>query len=185
MKFSETPVQGAFILDVDRIIDERGYFGRLWCANELRDQGLVTKIEQTNIGFSPKAGTLRGLHYQIEPHDEVKKIRCTRGAVFAVVLDIRPASPTFRKWHGVELNPHNASKLYVPEGCATGYLTLADDSEIYYSTSKVYAPESATGIRFDDPYFAIEWPAEVKVISDNDKSWPDFNVPEEQMAQAQ
>ena len=176
MKFTETPVQGAFILDVDRIIDERGYFGRLWCAKELRDQGLNTRIEQTNIGFSPQAGTLRGLHYQTEPHGEVKMTRCTRGAVFAVVLDIRLDSPTFRNWHGVELNPHNASKLYVPKGCATGYLTLEDDSEIYYSTSKFYAPEAATGVRFDDPFFAIEWPREVKVISDNDKSWPDFSV---------
>ena len=176
MKFSETSVQGAFVLDVDRIIDERGYFGRLWCANELRDQGLETQIEQSNIGFSPQAGTLRGLHYQIEPHGEVKMIRCTRGAVFAVVLDIRLDSLTFREWYGVELNPHNASKLYVPEGCATGYLTLEDDSEIYYSTSKFYAPDAATGVRFDDPFFAIEWPRKVNMISDNDKSWPDFSV---------
>ncbi len=185
MKFTETSVQGAFILDVDRIIDERGYFGRLWCAKELRDQGLNTRIEQINIGFSSKAGTLRGLHYQAEPHDEVKMIRCTRGAVFTVVLDIRLDSPTFREWHGVELSPHNASKLYVPEGCATGYLTLEDDSEIYYSTSKFYAPEAATGVRFDDPFFAIEWPGEVKVISDNDQSWPHFNEREVRQAEQQ
>ena len=176
MKFSETSVQGAFIIDVDRIGDSRGYFGRLWCANELSDQGLVTQIEQSNIGFSPKAGTLRGLHYQTEPHREVKIIRCTRGAVFAVVLDIRLESPTFREWHGVELNPDNASNLYVPEGCATGYLTLEDDSEIYYSTSEFYAPEAATGVRFDDPYFGIEWPRKARILSDNDKSWPDFSV---------
>ena len=176
MKFCETPVQGAFEINVERIGDSRGYFGRLWCANELREQGLNTEIKQSNIGFSPKAGTLRGLHYQSPPHDEVKIIRCTRGSVFAVVLDIRRDSPTFRKWHGIELNQDNASKLYAPEGCAIGYLTLEDDSEIYYSTSKFYAPEAATGVRFDDPYFAIEWPGKVKILSDNDKSWPDFSV---------
>jgi len=175
MKFKRTAVEGAFVIHVNRITDERGYFGRLWCSNALRELGLETTIEQTNVGFSPKAGTLRGLHYQQPPHEEVKVMRCTRGAVFAVVLDIRVDSPTFRSWHGVELNPDNGLKLYFPEGCAAGYLTLEDDSEIYYSTSSFYAPEAATGVRFDDPYFAIEWPSDVRVISDNDKSWPDFS----------
>ena len=176
MKFEETPVKGAYVIDVNRIGDSRGYFGRLWCERELAEHGLVSHIKQSNIGFSPEAGTLRGLHYQKEPHQEVKIVRCTRGAVFDVVVDIRRDSPTFRKWFGIELNPDNASMLYVPEGCATGYLTLMDDSEIYYNTSEFYAPDSATGIRYDDPLFGIRWPGEIKVISDNDTSWPDYRA---------
>jgi len=172
MKFTPTPVDGAFVLDVKRIGDERGYFGRLWCENEMREQGLVSQIRQSNIGFSPQAGTLRGLHYQRAPHEEVKIVRCTRGSVFDVVVDVRPQSPTFRRWFGIELNPDNASMLYVPEGCATGYLTLEDNSEIYYNTSAFYAPDAATGVRFDDPAFQIDWPREIMVLSDNDKSWP-------------
>jgi dTDP-4-dehydrorhamnose 3,5-epimerase len=119
---------------------------------------------------------LRGLHYQRPPFEEVKIVRCTRGAVFDVVADIRRDSPTFGKWFGIELNPDNASMLYVPEGCVTGYLTLLDNSEIYYNTSEFYTPEAATGIRYDDPLFNIDWPAEIKTLSDNDKSWPDFPV---------
>ena len=176
MKFSETPVTGAYVIDVDRIGDSRGYFGRLWCEKELQEQGLVSLIRQSNIGFSPDAGTLRGLHYQRPPFEEVKIVRCTRGAVFDVVADIRRDSPTFGKWFGIELNPDNASMLYVPEGCVTGYLTLLDNSEIYYNTSEFYAPDAATGIRYDDPLFNIDWPAEIKTLSDNDKSWPDFPV---------
>ena len=174
MRFTETTVHGAYVIDVDRIGDSRGFFGRLWCEKELDQKGLVSRIKQSNIGFSPEAGTLRGLHYQESPFEEVKIVRCTRGAIFDVVVDVRRDSPTFGKWHGVELNPDNASMLYVPEGCATGYLTLQDDSEIYYNTSQFYAPDSATGVRFDDPFFAIEWPAEIKVSSDADRSWPDF-----------
>jgi dTDP-4-dehydrorhamnose 3,5-epimerase len=184
MNFEETAVGGAFVISTNRIGDARGYFGRLWCSTTVGERGLETKIDQTNVGFSPRAGTLRGLHYQRQPHEEVKVIRCTRGSVYAVVLDIREDSPTFRKWHGVELNPDNGFKLYMPEGCAAGYLTLEDDSEIYYSTSKSYAPEAATGVRFNDPYFAIEWPREVQVISENDESWPDFS-PLEQLSARQ
>ncbi|MEL7186311.1 MAG: dTDP-4-dehydrorhamnose 3,5-epimerase family protein, partial [Pseudomonadota bacterium] len=169
MKFTETPVSGAYVIDVNRIGDERGYFGRLWCENELREQGLVSHIRQSNVGFSPQAGTLRGLHYQKPPHEEVKIVRCTRGSVFDVVVDLRPESPTFRAWHGLELNPDNGSMLYVPEGCATGYLTLEDDSEIYYNTTEFYAPDSATGIRHDDAAFGIEWPGEIRVQSDADR----------------
>ena len=175
MKFTPTPVDGAYVLDVNRIGDERGYFGRLWCENEMREQGLVAHIRQSNIGFSPQAGTLRGLHYQRAPHEEVKIVRCTRGSVFDVVVDVRPQSPTFRRWFGIELNPDNASMLYVPEGCATGYLTLEDNSEIYYNTSAIYAPEAATGVRYDDPAFQIDWPREITVLSDNDKNWPDLD----------
>jgi len=175
MKFTSTPVDGAYVIDVDRIGDARGYFGRLWCENEMREQGLVAQIRQSNIGFSPQEGTLRGLHYQKAPHEEVKIVRCTRGSVFDVVVDVRPESPTFRGWFGVELNPENASMLYVPEGCATGYLTLENDSEIYYNTSAIYAPDAATGVRYDDPAFEIDWPREITVLSDNDRNWPDLD----------
>jgi dTDP-4-dehydrorhamnose 3,5-epimerase len=140
----------------------------------MREHGLVAQIKQSNIGFSPLAGTLRGLHYQRAPHEEVKIVRCTRGSVYDVVVDLRPDSPTFRKWFGIELTPDNASMLYVPEGCATGYLTLENNSEIYYNTSAIYAPDSATGIRHDDPAFQIKWPGSAKVQSENDINWPDF-----------
>ena len=176
MEFTPTTVHGAFVINVNRIGDDRGYFGRLWCEREMSEQGLVSHIKQSNVGFSPQAGTLRGLHYQKPPYEEVKIVRCTRGRVYDVVLDIRRDSPTFRAWYGLELNPDNGSMLYVPEGCATGYLTLVDDSEIYYNTSEFYAPEAATGVRYDDPFFNIEWPGEIKVLSEADTSWPDFEA---------
>lgn len=162
------------ILEVKRIGDDRGYFGRLWCEREMAEQGLVSVIRQSNVGFSPRKGTLRGLHYQCAPHQEVKIVRCTRGRVFDVVVDLRPDSPTYCAWHGEELTPDNGKMLYVPEGCATGYLTLEDDSEIYYNTSEFYAPDAATGVRWDDPAFAIDWPTQPAVLSDNDVSWPDY-----------
>jgi dTDP-4-dehydrorhamnose 3,5-epimerase len=171
MKFTETPVQGAYIIDVNRIGDDRGYFGRLWCEKEMQHMGLVSHIKQVNVGFSPIKGTLRGLHYQSKPHQEVKIVRCTRGAVFDVVVDLRENSPTYLKWHGVTLNPENGSMLYVPEGCATGYLTLETDSEIYYMASEFYAPNNATGVKFDDPAFGIDWPGEIVVTSENDQTW--------------
>jgi dTDP-4-dehydrorhamnose 3,5-epimerase len=174
MRFKETPVEGAYVIDVNRIGDSRGYFGRLWCEREITEQGLVSSIKQCNIGFSPLRGTLRGLHYQRSPHQEVKIVRCTRGSVFDVVVDIRPDSPTYCDWYGIELNPENASMLYVPEGCATGYLTLEENSEIYYLTSEFYAPNSASGVRYDDPAFGIQWPGDIIVLSDNDMNWPYF-----------
>ena len=176
MRFEQTPVDGAVIIEVNRIGDDRGYFGRLWCEREMAEQGLVARIRQSNVGFSPRKGTLRGLHYQRPPNEEVKIVRCPRGRVFDVVVDLRPGSPSFLAWHGVELTPENGKMLYVPEGCATGYLTLEDDSEIYYNTSEFYAPDAATGVRWDDPAFAIEWPGKPTVMSDNDVSWPDFDA---------
>ncbi len=175
MIFTKTSVAGAYLIDVKRIGDDRGFFGRLWCEKEMADMGLVSRICQSNIGVSTRAGTLRGLHYQRAPHQEVKIIRCPRGAIYDVVVDLRPESPTFRHWFGTELNAENSRMLYVPEGCATGYQTLVDDTEICYHTSEFYHPESATGVRFDDPAFGIEWPLPVSVISDNDVGWPDFS----------
>jgi len=174
MIFNETAVHGAYTIDVNRIGDERGYFGRLWCQKELNDMGLKSHICQSNVGFSPVKGTLRGLHFQRAPHAEVKIVRCTRGAVFDVVVDLREWSPTYLKWHGVELNEDNGTMLYVPEGCATGYLTLRENSEIYYHATEFYQPESAHGVRWNDPAIGIEWPAEPEVLSDNDINWPDY-----------
>ncbi len=174
MIFTRTSVSGAYVIDVKRIGDDRGFFGRLWCEKEMADMGLVSRICQSNIGVSTKAGTLRGLHYQQSPHQEVKIIRCPRGAIYDVVVDLRPDSPTFKRWFATELNAGNSRMMYVPEGCATGYQTLVDDTEICYHTSEFYHPESATGVRFDDPAFGIEWPLPVTAISDNDIGWPDF-----------
>ena len=174
MLFTRAPIHGAYIIEVRRIGDERGFFGRLWCKKEFDEHGLVSSIAQSNIGVSKSKGTLRGLHYQKTPHEEVKIVRCPRGAIFDVIVDLRPESPTYKKWFGVELSQENAQMLYVPQGCATGYLTLRDDTEIYYHATEYYHPESATGVRYDDPAFGIEWPGEVRVISDNDKSWPRF-----------
>jgi len=174
MKFTETPIKGAYIIEVNRIGDDRGYFGRLWCQKEYEEHGLVANICQSNIGVSKSAGTLRGLHYQTAPHQEVKIVRCSRGAMFDVILDLRPDSPTFKQWFGLELTEDNASMLYVPEGCATGYQTLKDDTEIYYHATEFYHPESARGVRYDDPAFNIQWPGKITTISENDTSWPDF-----------
>lgn len=174
MKFRETKVSGAYVIDVHRIEDDRGFFGRLWCSEELAGQNLNPRIAQINVGFSPAQGTLRGMHFQVAPFLEVKIVRCTRGAVYDVVVDLRPESPTYLKWDAAELTEDNRSMMYVPEGCAHGYLTLTPDSEIYYIASEVYSPDSAKGVRFDDPAFGIEWPAPVKVISDGDRNWPDY-----------
>jgi dTDP-4-dehydrorhamnose 3,5-epimerase len=174
MKFTEGPIKGAYNIDVNRIGDERGYFGRLWCQNEFEELGLRAHIRQSNIGANKRVGTLRGLHYQTPPHLEAKIVRCSRGGMFDVIVDLRPESSTFKQWFGMELTEENATMLYVPEGCATGYQTLVDDTEMYYHATEFYHPESATGVRFDDPAFGIQWPAEITEMSDNDINWPNF-----------
>lgn len=175
MIFEELDVAGAFVVEPQRREDDRGYFARVWCGDELARRGLVERVAQINTGFSPKAGTLRGLHYQLPPHAEVKFARCTRGAVYDVVLDLRRSSPSYRAWAAVELTADDGRMLYVPEGCAHGYLTLADDSELEYLTSHPYAPGAARGVRFDDAAFAIAWPSLPRVISQADRSWADFD----------
>lgn len=174
MIFEETVIAGAYLIRPDRIEDERGFFARIFCAEEFETAGLSTEIVQRNMSVSHEKGTLRGLHYQSSPHAEVKVVRCPRGAIFDVAVDLRPESPTFKQWVGVELTEANHHMLYVPEGCAQGLLTLTDHTEIYYHTSAAYAPHAATGVRFDDPAFAIRWPEEIRSISDQDQSWPDF-----------
>jgi dTDP-4-dehydrorhamnose 3,5-epimerase len=176
MLFHETPISSAYVIEPQRIHDDRGFFARLWCVEELSKQGLCTTIRQTNIGVSTRKGTLRGLHFQRAPHAEVKIVRCPRGAIFDVVVDLRADSPTLRRWHGVELSQDNQLALYVPEGCATGYLTLTDDTEIYYHTSAAFHPASASGVRYDDPAFGIAWPGPALVMSEQDRSWPDFHL---------
>ncbi len=160
------------VVEIEAIEDERGFFARAWCRREFEEQGLRTSFVQENIGFNTRRGTLRGLHFQAPPHVEVKLVRCVRGAVWDVALDLRSDSPTFGRWFGTDLGADDRKMLHVPEGCAHGYLTLTDDAEIRYLTSQFYAPDAAGGVRYDDPAFAIEWPGEVRLVSGQDRGWP-------------
>jgi dTDP-4-dehydrorhamnose 3,5-epimerase len=171
MRFTNGPLQGSWVIDPNPIEDERGRFMRAWCAREFADHGVEFIPLQANMGFSARAGTVRGMHYQQTPDLEAKLIRCTRGAIFDVIVDLRPGSPTYRKWFGVELNGSNNRMLYVPQSFAHGYQTLTEDTEIYYLTSAVFAPASARGIRFDDPAIGIEWPLAPTMVSDQDRNW--------------
>ncbi len=176
MKFKETQLPGGFVLEIERRGDDRGYFARAWCQTELAAYGLDPTAVQANVGFSQRRGTLRGMHFQRAPHAEVKIVRCTRGAVFDVMIDLRPNSPAEGQWVGVELTAENGKLLYIPEGFAHGYQTLTDEAEIHYMTSKAYAPDAAAGVRYNDPAFNIAWPLEVASISDADRSWPDYGT---------
>ena len=172
MIFTETILPGAYVIEPQKLSDDRGYFARIWCDDELGRHGLKGSVVQSNVGYNHSKGTLRGLHFQKAPHAEVKVLRCTRGAIFDAIVDLRPESPTYKKWFGVELTPENSKMIYVPEGFAQGYITLADHTEINYHTSQVFSPESAFGVRFDDPAFGIQWPIAATIISQQDRSWP-------------
>lgn len=172
LRFITTPIDGVVRIELDPIRDERGFFARAWADDEFAEAGLGANWVQANLGRSPRAGTLRGLHYQRDPNPEAKLVRCTRGRAQDVVVDMRPESPTFRHWVATELTAERGESLFVPAGCAHGYLTLEPDTDVYYQASARYAPESATGVRFDDPAFLIEWSAPILVISDTDRSWP-------------
>jgi dTDP-4-dehydrorhamnose 3,5-epimerase len=174
MQFFPTSLSGVWILQLKLIQDDRGFFARGWCREELAAHGLNPNAVQLNVAHSVRKGTLRGLHYQDHPDQEVKLIRCTRGAVYDVAVDVRHDSPTCGRWVGVELTAENGKMLYVPEGFAHGYQTLADDTDIYYLTSAAYSPKTATGVRYDDPSFGIVWPLPVSMISDADRSWAPF-----------
>jgi dTDP-4-dehydrorhamnose 3,5-epimerase len=175
MIFKPTPLQDAVIIDVERRGDERGYLARTYCEHEFADNGLVTRFVQASTIFSPKRNTLRGLHFQKPPHAEVKLVRCTRGAARVTIVDLRPESSTYTQWLGVELSPVNCRLLYVPNGFAQGYQTLVDDTEVMYQMSYEYVAESASGVRWNDPAFGIEWPpAEQRIISERDQAWPDY-----------
>jgi len=175
MIFTETELPGAFVLDLERREDDRGFFARAWCTNELGDHGLETRLVQANVSFNRRKGTLRGMHMQAAPHAEVKVIRATRGSVLDVIVDLRPDSPTYLGWTGVELSAENGRALYVPEGFAHGYQTLEDDTETFYLVSEFYAPDAERGVRWDDPAFGIEWPdPDGAILSEKDASWPDW-----------
>ena len=175
MIFTETVLGGAYVVELERIEDERGFFARAWCTNELAAHGLSTRLAQCSVSFNRRKGTLRGIHYQAAPNQEAKAVRCTRGALYDVIIDLRPASPTFRRWVAVELTAENRKMVYVPEGFAHGFQTLEDDTEIFYMISTAYAPESARGVRWDDPAFGIDWPpAEPRIMAERDRTYPDF-----------
>jgi dTDP-4-dehydrorhamnose 3,5-epimerase len=169
----ETAVAGAWIVEPERHVDARGFFARTWCAEEFRAHGLSARCVQSSISHNPRRATLRGLHYQVAPHEEAKLVRCTRGAIYDVIVDLRPESPTFLRHAAVVLDADNRLAVYVPEGCAHGFQTLKDDSEVLYQMSAPYVPSAARGVRYDDPAFGIEWPGEVVVINDRDASYPD------------
>ncbi len=178
MIFNETNVQGCFVIDADRFDDERGFFSKIWDIKEFAQRGLSTEFAQFNLAFNHKAGTLRGMHFQIAPDEEVKLVRCTRGSVFDVIVDLRPQSPTYLKHAGVELTSDNYRTFYVPKGCAHGYITLTDNAEVTYNVSAGYAPQSARGVRWNDPAFAIKWPMKPRVINARDDTYPDFSGPQ-------
>jgi len=170
--FSETPLRGVFMVDPQPQRDDRGFFARTWCAREFAAQGLSTQFVQCSVSFNDAAGTLRGLHYQSSPHAEAKLVRCTRGAIYDVVVDLRPHSPTLSRWFAVELTARDLRMLYLPPGCAHGFLTLADDSEVSYQMSQAYQPCASRGVRWNDPALGIRWPRSVRVISDRDATLP-------------
>jgi dTDP-4-dehydrorhamnose 3,5-epimerase len=177
MVFRETTLKGAFLIEVELHVDQRGSFGRSFCAREFQAHGLDPSVLQCSVSYNRRRGTLRGMHYQQPPHAEAKLVRCARGAMYDVIVDLRPASPTFRQWAAFELvsEPGKPSKMvYVPKGFAHGFLTLRDDTEIFYQMSAVFAPLAARGFRWNDPAFRITWPQEVVVISDRDRTYPDF-----------
>jgi len=174
MHFTETSIPGAYLIALEPKRDQRGFFARAWCEEELARRGLCTRVVQCNIGYSGQQGTVRGIHWQNAPHAEVKVVRCTRGGVFDVIVDLRPGSPTFGKHHSAELWASQHKLLYIPAGVGHGYQTLCDDTEIFYQTSMKYHAGSSDGIRYNDPALAIDWPLEVSVIADRDLAWPDL-----------
>lgn len=172
MIFDPTPIPGAYVVTPEPLRDERGSFARVWCREEFARHGLADVVAQINVGVSPKAGTLRGLHYQVPPYQEAKLVCCTRGAAFDVVVDLRKGSPAYGTWHGVALDPGAGRMLYVPEECAHGYLTLVDDTEVRYQASTPYSSAASRGVRFDDPALGIAWPRPIEVVSARDAAWP-------------
>ena len=174
MTFHETKLAGAFEIRLEPNRDERGFFARTWCQREFEQHGLNPRIVQCSVSLSLHKGTLRGLHYQAAPHLEAKLVRCTRGAIYDVVVDLRPESKTFRNWIGVVLSAENRNMVYVPEACAHGFLTLEDETEVFYQMSEFYEPDSSRGVRWDDPAFQIAWPGPVQMISERDRTYPDF-----------
>ncbi len=176
MKFTETPLRGAFVIEIEPREDERGMFARTWCEKEFWEHGLDTTIKQCNVSFNRHRGTLRGMHFQRAPHGEIKLVRCTRGAVHDVIIDLRRDSPTYKQHFAIRLTAQNHTMLYIPEGFAHGFQTLEDDTELFYQMSTFYQPDAAAGVRWDDPAFGIQWPpVERRIISERDAKLPDFH----------
>jgi dTDP-4-dehydrorhamnose 3,5-epimerase len=174
MIFHETQLAGVFEIHIEPTVDERGFFARSWCVREFEQHGLNPTVVQCNIAFNEKKGTLRGLHHQADPHPEVKLVRCTQGAIYDVVVDLRPGSPTFKQWIGVTLTAANRNMVYVPAGCGHGLITLEDRTEVCYQMSEFYSPDLSRGVRWNDQAFCIEWPAHPVVMSERDRTYPDF-----------
>ena len=174
MIFKETELEGAYIIEIEPIGDERGFFARSFCVDEFAKNGLNINIVQCNISYNGRKGTLRGMHYQADPHAEAKVVRCTMGAIYDVIVDLRLDSPTFKQWIAVELTKENRRMFYIPKGFAHGFQTLEDNAEVFYQMSEFYHPECARGIRWDDPAFNIEWPAGERIVSSRDQSYLDF-----------
>lgn len=170
----ETKLPGVFEIELEPHHDNRGFFARAWCQKEFEAYGLNPRLVQCNVSFNTAKGTLRGMHYQVPPWTESKLVRCTKGAIYDAVIDLRPHSPTYKEWAGRVLTATNHYMLYVPEGCGHGFLTLEDETEVFYQMSEFYNPEGARGVRWDDPAFQIAWPEKVVVISDRDRAYPDF-----------
>ena len=178
MKFVETPIAGAYLIEPEPRRDERGWFARVWCRDELGALGLHAQFVQCNSSFSHVAGTLRGLHWQTAPHEEAKLVSCIAGAIYDVIVDVRPQSPTYTRWFGIELSAANKQMLYVAPGLAHGFQALEDATEVLYPVTAMYAPQAERGVRWNDPFFAIAWPLASKTnASPKDQAWPDF-VPE-------
>ncbi len=177
MIFTESPLSGAFLVDLELLADDRGFFARAYCPEQFAAQGLGTPLRQCSVSYNARKGTLRGLHYQAAPHEEHKLVRCTAGSIFDVIVDIRPHSRHYRRWFGTELSAHNRRALFVPPGFAHGFLTLSDAAEVYYMISVPQAPEHARGFRWSDPAFGIEWPSDPSVISARDAAYPLLQLP--------
>jgi dTDP-4-dehydrorhamnose 3,5-epimerase len=174
--FTETELKGAFILDVKKLEDERGFFGRSFCQKEFEEHGMTPHVVQANVSYNKVKGTLRGMHYQVSPYEETKLVRCVRGAIYDVIIDLRKNSPTYTKWIGVELRESSYRMLFLPEGFAHGFITLEDDTEVTYQVSQFYTPGSERGIRWNDPAFNIKWPIEPVVISEKDRQHDDYVI---------
>lgn len=174
MIFKETGLEGAYVIEIEKVKDHRGFNARALCEREFVARGLESRFVQGNVLYNQKKGTLRGFHYQRPPRSEIKLVRCIHGAIFDAIIDMRPDSATYQKWVGVELSRANRRALYIPREFAHGFVTLCDDTELFYLTSEFYSPEHEAGVRFDDPDFAVRWPVPVEVISEKDRSWPDY-----------
>ena len=177
MIFKETPLKGAYLIEPELHEDERGFFARTFCQEEFRKHGLNPRLMQCNVSYNRSRGTLRGMHYQTDPYAEAKLVRCSKGAIYDVIIDLRPGSPTFARWIAAELTGTNLRMIYIPEQFAHGFQTLEDDTEVLYQMSEVYAPECARGIRWNDPAFGIHWPPADRIISVRDNSYPDCEKP--------